>query len=274
MEKRQYSVKELRQVIRETKEKGEFKPVMGKGVEEGDKENSKEFYKSSAKLAKDAEKGIKDTPNNDVNYPEYTRGIETLLPQRVSKEQAENIEAQIEGYFSAADKKAHSADTRGNIDYSAGKKLVKAMKQMADNEKKSKDTAASIGITGEKTGADPDARHTMFKEERIPTLKFKNLKFICESHMLSKIPDSYKVEGKRFNMKDAYNNEYLVEWHTDDDTKVLNKTQINEQQDRIKQLFGYKYTTSNTTSASRLNESDMTSMLNKARQLEQMNKKK
>lgn len=266
MERRMYTLRELRQVIQEEKAKDEFKPVIGKGVEEEEKKNNKETYSAASKLAKDAAKGVKETPE-EANYPEYTRGMETLLPKNISPDHLKNIQAQVEGYFSYNDKKAHSGETRGNADYSKGKAIFNGMKERANAEKKSKDDAAGLGITGHDTGADKNARHTMFKEEKIPTLKFKRLKFICESHMMSKIPDSYKVEGKKFNMKDAYNNEYLVEWHVDDDVKVLNKTQINEQQDRIKQLFGYKYCESNTTGKGRLAENDMSKFINKAREI-------
>ena len=90
--------------------------------------------------------------------------------------------------------------------------------------------------------------------------------------MLSKVPDELKVEGKRFIMKDTADNEYLVEW-TDKEpnvTKKINKTQVNEEMNRIKSLYGYKskdyFTTTN--SKSRMNENkEFSDMLNKARKL-------
>ena len=84
--------------------------------------------------------------------------------------------------------------------------------------------------------------------------------------MLSKVPDDFKVEGKKFIMKDKLNNEYLVEWQ--EEPKIFAKTKINEEQKRIQQLFNYKRTESNTNINTRLNEDKkLNDMLGRARAL-------
>jgi hypothetical protein len=84
--------------------------------------------------------------------------------------------------------------------------------------------------------------------------------------MLSKVPDDFKVEGKKFIMRDKNENEYLVEWG--ENPKSINKTKINEQNNRIQELFSYKSMSSNTTCKSRMNEEKQISdMLDKARLL-------
>ena len=62
------------------------------------------------------------------------------------------------------------------------------------------------------------------------------------------------------------NNEYLVEWA--EEPKVINRTKINEQKNRIQELFNYKRSESNTNSQSRLTEEKKISdILGKARAL-------
>ena len=104
-------------------------------------------------------------------------------------------------------------------------------------------------------------------EDKMMIVKFKNTTFITEGHMMSRIPDDFKVEGKKFIMKDKVNNEYLVEWH-DEEPKITNKTKIDEQKNRIHQLFNYYRAESNTTTQSRLDEEHKISdMLGRARSL-------
>ena len=104
----------------------------------------------------------------------------------------------------------------------------------------------------------------MTDNKKMKKLYFKHTKFLSESQMIKKIPDEYKVDGNKFIMKDAANNEYLVEWTVDSkfnygEAKVLqhiNKEQLNEDMKRIKDMFGYKSSDvfQTTNAQSRLNE--------------------
>ena len=144
--------------------------------------------------------------------------------------------------------------------------------ETADDVKMIKDgetTAKEIGLTSREIPKKKfEDQHKTVDESKTMKLTFKNTTFLTEQHMLSRVPDNYKVEGKKFIMRDKMNHEYLVEWHVEDDPYVLNKTQINEQQNRIKELFNYKRGESNTTNAMRLTEDKkVNDMLNKARKL-------
>ena len=76
-------------------------------------------------------------------------------------------------------------------------------------------------------------KESLYKEsKKISVLNFKNTTFLNESHMISRIPDEYKVEGKKFIMEDKNNTEYLVEWS--EEPKILNTTKSNEQQARLR----------------------------------------
>jgi hypothetical protein len=101
-------------------------------------------------------------------------------------------------------------------------------------------------------------------ENKISTLKFKNTVFLTEQHMMQRIPDTFKVEGKKFIMKDKVNNEYLIEWS--EEPKVLCTSKVNEQTNRIKELFAYKSNVKQSTSQTRLAEdTKLNDMLGKAR---------
>jgi hypothetical protein len=88
---------------------------------------------------------------------------------------------------------------------------------------------------------------------------------------MSKIPDELKVEGKKFIMRDTADNEYIVEWSNKEPkvTRKVNMTLVNEQKDRIKQLWGYKSAEANRTTPSfRVQEGkEFNDMVNKARKL-------
>ena len=110
----------------------------------------------------------------------------------------------------------------------------------------------------------------MEETKKIKMLSFKNTQFISEGHMMSKIPDEYKKDGNKFIMRDSANNQYLVEWSSEPTvTKKINMELVNEQKERIKQLWGYKSAESKTsTSSFRMQENnEFADMVNKARKL-------
>ena len=110
----------------------------------------------------------------------------------------------------------------------------------------------------------------MGESKKIKMLTFKNTQFISEGHMMSRIPDEYKKEGNRFVMKDSADNQYLVEWHSNEPmvTKKPNMRLVNEQKERMKQLWGYKSAEAKTsTSSFRIQEDrEFADMVKKARE--------
>ena len=115
-------------------------------------------------------------------------------------------------------------------------------------------------------------QNNVIKENRnLKTVLFKKTQFINENHMITKIPDDFKVNGTSFNMKDKVGNEYLVEWKNNKANVInhINKQDMNEEMKRMKQLMGYKTSDSKTTSIDRLNENNDTFRLtlNKIREI-------
>jgi len=94
-------------------------------------------------------------------------------------------------------------------------------------------------------------------ESKLKRLNFKKDNFVCESHMFSLIPEEYKVNGNKFYMKDASENEYLIEWNNNLKQKAVileykNEKKLNENMSRMKDLWNYN--SSDTTKS--LNEQE------------------
>jgi hypothetical protein len=271
---RKYNIGDLRKLVREAAEsKNEFEPVFGKNVPKDNKKINGQAYKDIQKetgaydggLGAENKKGTSVTPANN-------RGMSDLDYDSISKPFKEKVKAQMKGYPSAEAEKAHKNDEFGNAYYDSNN-LSKDIADHAKESKKEKDKSKTDGLVSSKYKKETEENSdTMFESKKISKIQFKHTQFLSEGHMLSKVPDEFKVEGKRFIMKDTADNEYLVEW-TDKKpnvTKKLNKTLVNEEMDRIKSLYGYKskdYFTS-TNPQSRVNENkEFSDMLNKARKL-------
>lgn len=111
------------------------------------------------------------------------------------------------------------------------------------------------------------------ENKNVKTAYFKKTTFLTEGHMMSRIPDEFKVEENVFRMKDKTGNEYLLEWKNGKAEVIShsNKQGMNESIERMKALYGFKASDyyKNTTTASRLSESNesFTDTLDKARKI-------
>lgn len=264
-------VGELRRVLREG---NEFKPVVF-GVDDTKKTNEKAYSdikKETEKYdggltKKDSKKlggGISATDN---------KGMHDLVYDNISKPFKDRIKSQMKGYVSKDAEDKHKNDEFGNATFDKDENIYNAAKEHAKAVKQGKDTAAEIGLTGRELNKNDIEKNTETMEEskKIKMLSFKNTKFLSEGHMMTMIPDEFKVEGKRFIMRDGADNQYLVEWTAKEPnvTKKLNMTLVNEQKERMKQLWGYKSAEAKTsTSNFRIQENnEFNDMVRKARKL-------
>lgn len=265
MSTRVYKVGDLKRLIKEGSD--EFKPVMGKNVEKDNKKNNEEAYSSAKKRAKNYDGGVKEISNKLSEYPQtLNRGMQDIqydgkVPERFKKDQA----ARLKGYLSADDEKNHKNDET-TLQYNE----IPGMKERALAFKKNRDTQTKIGLTGKEL--DPEAveelRGTMFMESSTPIYKFKRTGFLNEKHMLSLVPDEARVENQKCIMEDARGKQFYVVWHEDGEHEYLNKTKINEDYKKIKNIIGYKSNPIQTTNKQRVNENAMVeTMMNKMRQL-------
>lgn len=250
-----FTIKELKQHINE--ESNAFKPVLGKNVTSDNKKNNGNYYKEVSKQAKE-EKQKEQTISSDDNY-----GMQDLEYCNMTPEFRAKVKSQMKGYVSSDAEKKHKNDPFGNANYNDIKGFEEKSKKKHDDKIKSK----TIGLTSrEFDKKDFDKQNQSVYENKITVIKFKNLAFLTENHMISKIPEQYKVEGKKFIMKDKNDTTYLVEWHNnDEEPKIINESKIKEQQKRIHDLFGYKSAKNRIIKENE--ENNMLKLINKARKL-------
>lgn len=276
-----YSVDYLRKVVNEmlvskklNEASSEFKPVYGKDVEKENKKNNSAAYNQVKKDTENYDGGLTGRKANkgETVTPAMNGGMSDLRYDSISKPFKDRVKSQLKGYTSAQAEKAHKGEALGNATINSDES-VNSLKKHAEDRKKEYDQSRSDGLVGSQyKDKQKESNETMFESKKISRLSFKNLTFLSEGHMLTKVPDEFKVEGKRFGMKDSSGNEYLVEWHDKepDVTKKVNMIQVNEEMDKIKKLYSYKrkdyYVT--TTPQSRVDENTKFSgMLEKARKL-------
>jgi hypothetical protein len=262
-------VGDLRRTI---KEANEFKPVVF-----GDDETKKINNKAYSDITKETSKydGGLTKSNRKIGGgigATDNKGMHDLTYDNINKPFQDRVKSQMKGYTSKDAEDKHKNDDFGNATFDNNGKVYDAAKDHAKAAKQGKDTAAEIGLTGSKLNKNDieDNDKTMYENKKIKRLTFKT-QFISEGHMLSKVPDELKVEGKKFIMRDTADNEYLVEWSNKEPnvTKKVNMTLVNEQKNRIKELWGYKSPESNhSTSSFRVQENKgFNDMVNRARKL-------
>ena len=264
-------VGDLRKTIKESQ--NEFKPIVF-GTDETKKTNEKAY----SDIKKETEKydgGLTKEKKNlggGINATD-NKGMHDLAYDNINKPFKERVKSQMKGYVSKDAEDKHKNDEFGNATFDDEGKIYNAAKDHAEAVKDGKDAAVEIGLTGSKLNKTDveKQRETMGESKKIKMLTFKNTQFISEGHMMTRIPDEYKTEGNKFIMKDSADNQYLVEWHSTEPsiTKKPNMTLVNEQKERMKQLWGYKSAESKTsTSSFRMQEDkEFSDMVNKARKL-------
>lgn len=266
MNERVYTIKDIRNLISESV--NEFKSKIGDKVESSNKKENTKTYKDAKKRVKDFDGGGNED-KKEHNLSDKIDGNKTTLDYALDgnpgTDYKKKVKAQAEGYTSTLEKE-NGIEKIGDFNNGAYQQFEKAGKEMAKNVEDAKKT----GLTASKAPEGTFKKDSMYESNKISVLNFKNTTFMNESHMVSRIPDDYKVDGKRFKMKDASDNEFIVEW-AEGEAKILfheNKRKLNEAMNKFHKLTDYKsknqFTTS--TSQSRMNESySFNTILNKAR---------
>lgn len=103
------------------------------------------------------------------------------------------------------------------------------------------------------------------KNKKMKRLNFKN-KFTTEYEMKELIPENYKTDGHTFLMTDG-NQIYKVRWdETLKESTILgykNKSQISESVEKMKKLYNYQYSDSQSKTNDYITETDMMKKLMK-----------
>ena len=244
------SMSELNKAIRESA--NEFKAILGKNVDNLNKKNNEKAYKDIEKELKSYDGGLRNT--NDRKKKEIiasndeNKGMQDLTyDNQLTKDFKDRVKAQIKGYTSVEDEKRHEKEGYGNAE--AGGSLDNIDKKQ-DKDAQNKKTGKKMGLTGRETKDifdNPSLGGRVFENtsnnnDKMKQLWFKKTEFTNEEHITSKIPDEFKSENNRFIVKDKTNTEYLVEWSCNKANVIskYNKDVLNEELNRMRQLFNYK----------------------------------
>lgn len=289
-----YTKSEMNKLIRESS--NEFKAKLGQGVEEKDKEINGKAYKESEKRAKDFDGGLADEVlEKKPKYEKQDENKTTLdyEPENVTPEYKKRVHAQVKGYTS--EQEMNNGLEKSN-DYSDGENIYQGLKKSGEEMQKNMKDFRKSGLQARELPDETFDRDNMYESkegfdmrqmmnhlksieveankpinENIKTVFYKKTKFITENHMIDKIPDDFKVNGLKFKMKDMDGNIYLVEWKNNKANVLLheNKTQTNNEFNRMKELMSYQVKDTKTSVSGRLNENDekFQETLNKIRKL-------
>ena len=265
-----FKVSDLNSLIRESS--SEFKAKLGPGVKSGNETNNDKAYKDAEKRAKDYDGGLADS----VKVAKYEKlGDNNRTPldyevDNVDDNYKKRIAAQAKGYTSD-DEMKNDIEKLG--DYSDNEAIFDGIKKSADEWKDERNMVKRGGLTARTTPEDTFKHDSLYEGKSVKTAFFKKTTFLTEGHMMSRIPDEFKVEENVFRMKDKTGNEYLLEWKHGKAQIIghKNKQGMNESIDRMKALMNYKSSDyyKNTTVNSRLNEENeaFTATLEKARKI-------
>lgn len=268
-----YTFGDFKKIIKEST--NEFKPKMGTNVIRDNAKNNVKAVKDIEKEVKEYDGGLtNEEDDNVVVSPEDVDYNRTTLDAEFVDEPGEayiaRVKAQAKGFPSVDNEKnSKIKDENQGLDFSSNEKLYGDLKKRNSEFTKREVERAHAGLKSHNMPKKDFENPNMFKEnkeenKKMKKLYFKHTKFLSENQMIKRIPDEYKVDGNKFIMKDASNNEYLIEWTIDSkfnfgEAKVLqhsNSVQLNEDMKRIKSMFDYKSSDifQTTNAQSRLNE--------------------
>lgn len=217
----------------------EFKAKLGDGVESKNKSINDKAYTDAKKRAKDFDGGLEDeVGSKHVDYvkDDFNRTTLDYDINSASPEYKKRVKAQVKGYTSAAEESngiEKVGDRKGN------ENVYNGIKKSSDAYHKAEKDLKKSGLQAREWPDEVFDKDDMF--ENVQTVRFKKTKFLTEGHMVSRIPDAMKVEGKCFKMVDCNDNTYLIEWKNNrafvqgrKDMKM-----VNESVARMKELMGY-----------------------------------
>lgn len=275
MKQRTYTINELKTLISESA--SEIKAKIGDGVNNANKKENSNTYKNAKEKLKNFDGGGNEM-KVQRNLSDKTDGNKTTLDYEydgtIDNNFRDKVKSQAEGYTSTFEKK-NNIEKTGDFDDKTYQQFKKSGIEMSKN----KVAAKKAGLTARELPDSAFEKENVYESKKISVLNFKNTTFLNESHMISRIPDDYKVDGKCFKVKDSAENEFIVEWK-EGEANILsyeNKKKINETLEKFHKLSGYNSAQQfkKSSNQSRLNENnEFNNILNKTRTItENQNKK-
>ena len=279
---KRYTFGELNRILMESH--NEFNPKIGDKVESEDKKNNEKAVDDIMKQSKEFDGGITDKKKN-TNKEDIQDFNKTTLDVEFASEPGEayreRVKAQVHGFPSADNEKnSKIKEDNKSLDFEGNEKFYDAQKKKSEEISDKEAELKHAGLKARELPKEDFKNDTLFKENKtMKRLHFKNTVFLSEAQMLKKVPEEYRTSDGRFIMKDASGTEYLVECSYNKEFNhgkltVVNKTnkeQINEQLDRMRELFDYNSSSymGGTTSSSRKTEAQgLSEMINRVKDIE------
>lgn len=266
--KDKYTFSELNKIIKESTDN---KPVIGKNVIKTDAQNNvkavNDIIKSTIKEQPKDNSKRKTNPELEKDLNRTT--LDLKYTTEPSKEYKDRVKAQVHGFPSVENEKNSDAKDNESLDYEGNENFYDEQseknKKIVNNSEKEK----QAGLKSHNLPKETFKINSLFNENKLKRLYFKNTIFLSESQMINRIPEDYKIDGNKFIMKDSIGNEYIVECVVDDTFKYkkinvlsyINKNKLNEQFEKMNKLSNYTRSSNNTNSMTRLNEETIISKM-------------
>lgn len=143
-----YTISELRAALQESETKNEFKPVLGDGVEKGNKKNNGEAVKD---ITKEVGNFNGDKMEHTVVAP-VDRNKTTLdvvwNELEPNKEWEDRVEAQVKGYPSVDNEKNTDVKDNGGLDYKGNEEFLKNREKLQKDWKGTVKDDMDAGLKG------------------------------------------------------------------------------------------------------------------------------
>ena len=278
---KRYTLNELRTLM---EEKSEFKARLGDGVVTNDKKNNKEGVED---ILKDTERvsGRRTLKKNDKggdNVEDYNKTtLDVDFDRDPGKEYKDRVEQlAVYGTPHKLTDEEKDPEKNGGYDYENPKNIFDAQKE---KNKRMSDTELELktsGLKAREQDEDKFKNNTLFKESKaMKRLHFKNTRFLSEAQLIKKVPEEYKTDGNRFYMRDNTGTDYLVECRVDKEynhttinvLNKINKTELNEQLNRMRNLSNYEsgdYFTGTSTESRKTEDNMVSEMIDIMKRME------
>lgn len=249
-----YKVSEFKKLV--TESSNEFKAKLGQGVESDNKTNSGKAYKDAEKRAKDYDGGLSDKITKPkVEKTDGNKGLLDYNPENVTDSYKKRVHAQVKGYNSEAEMK-NGIEKVG--DFEGNEEIYKSLKKHGETMQQNIEDFKRSGLQSRELPKSNFEKENMYENRNVKTVYFKKTQFLSESHMMSRVPDDFKIDGTRFKMKDKTGDTYLLEWYGNK-AVVLEHNNPKGAENALKRMFelmNYQSSDSGTDYKSRLNESE------------------
>ena len=251
-EDKEYTLNEIRQILREA---NEFKAKKGVGVDSAEKSQNKKAVDDIINDVKSFDGGLGKVDKTNKKKEDVTDFNKNPLDVHFEVEPSDSYKkrsrANALGFPSEENMKNSSMKENGGLDFSGNEKFYDSQREKAEMQSDEEEVRKESGLAARvKAKAEPDKYKpkTLYTESNnMKRLRFSNTVFLSESQMLSKVPENFRKTDGKFIMMDGKGTQYMVECKYDPtfnygQLKVGGKkdeNSLNEQFEAMRRLASY-----------------------------------